>query len=178
MRRLSSSLNPTNLILIGMPGAGKSTVGAALAKLSGRTLVDTDKLIETQEKRSLQAIVDADGYLVLRAIEEKILLGIHCKNAVIATGGSAVYSDVAMAHLKQLGKVIYLQADLPTIESRISNLATRGIARRPDQSFSDVFQERAHLYDAHADMVVSVLGKNPAQIAANIINGRIDSKTE
>ena len=160
----------SNLILIGMPGAGKSTVGAVLAKLSGRELVDTDRLIEANQKRSLQTIVDIDGHLALRAIEEKILLNLRCENSVIATGGSAVYSAAAMAHLKQLGTVVYLQADLQTIESRINDLATRGIARRPDQSFPDLYRERTSLYAAYADIVVPIQGENPTQIAMNIIN--------
>lgn len=152
-----------------MPGAGKSTVGAELAKLSGRVFIDTDALIETSEKKSLQQIVDADGYLALRAIEEKILLEIHCENAVIATGGSAVYSAAAMAHLKRLGTVIYLKADLNTIESRINNLATRGIALRPDQSFADLFRERTALYEKYADLVIDAAAENPIRITTTII---------
>lgn len=161
---------PSNLILIGMPGAGKSTVGAELAKISGRVFIDTDALIETSEKKSLQQIVDADGYLALRTVEEKILLGIRCENSVIATGGSAVYSAVAMAHLKQLGTVIYLKADLKTIESRINNMTARGIARRPDQSFSDLFLERSVLYQKYADIVVSGIGGSSVHVAKRINN--------
>lgn len=153
-----------------MPGAGKSTVGAALAKLSGRVFIDTDALLEASEKKSLQHIVDSSGYLALRAIEEKILLGIHCENSVIATGGSAIYSAAAMAHLKLLGTMVYLKTDLATIKSRINNLATRGIVRRPEQSFADLFQERTALYANYADVVIEGAGLSAAQIAQKIVD--------
>src|SRR5512139_586368 len=102
----------SNLVLIGMPGAGKSTVGVILAKQTSREFVDTDLLIQTLQERTLQDIVDTDGYAVLRKIEEDVLLGLSVQNHVIATGGSAVYSDRAMAHLKSGGLVIFLDVDL------------------------------------------------------------------
>ena len=95
--------HPSNIVLIGMPGSGKSTVGIVLAKLTSRDFVDTDVLIQTSQGRTLQDIVDTEGYMVLREIEERILLKLDCINHVIATGGSAVYSHAAMTHLKSNG---------------------------------------------------------------------------
>src|SRR5512136_2949872 len=103
-----------------MPGSGKSTVGVILAKLTSLGFADTDVLIQTSEGRSLQEIVDTDGYMALRKIEEEILLRLDCCNHVIATGGSAVYSHSAMEHLKPGGFVVFLDVDMATLESRIS----------------------------------------------------------
>ena len=133
---------PSNLVLIGMPGSGKSTVGVILAKRAGRDFVDTDVLIQTARQRTLQDIVDTDGYLVLRKIEEEVLLDLTVRNHVIATGGSAVYSDRAMQHLKADGLVIFLDADLDTLAARVRDFSTRGLAKKPYQSFADLFAER------------------------------------
>ncbi|MEE9255278.1 MAG: shikimate kinase, partial [Pseudomonadales bacterium] len=114
-------MKPThcNIVLIGMPGAGKSTVGVILAKRTARDFVDTDLLIQKTEKRSLQEILDADGYLGLRRIEERVLLSMELCGHVIATGGSAVYSDAAMDHLRRMGIVVFLDVDLDAIKSRV-----------------------------------------------------------
>ena len=137
-----------------MPGSGKSTVGVILAKALTRPYLDSDILIQLSEKRSLQDIVDEDGYMVLRDIEEQVLLGITCENHVIATGGSAAYSAKAMEHLKKNGVVIFLNASLETLKSRIHNYETRGLAKRADQSFADLFQERFELYTKYADLII------------------------
>jgi shikimate kinase len=158
-----------NLILIGMPGAGKSTVGVILAKLASRDFVDTDVLIQTSQGRTLQDIVDKDGYLFLRKIEEEVLLGLSVCNCVIATGGSAVYSDSAMAHLKSGGIVIFLDVDMPTLESRIHDYGTRGLAKRADQSFADMFQERFALYTQYADITIKCAGLTHEEVCAGIL---------
>ena len=132
----------SNLVLIGMPGSGKSTVGVILAKKASRDFLDTDVLIQTSLGRTLQDIVDSDGYLALRKIEETVLLGLAVQNHVIATGGSAAYSDQAMIHLKSDGILIFLDVDLSTLRSRIRDFSTRGLAKRPDQSFAELFDER------------------------------------
>ena len=157
-----------NLILIGMPGSGKSTVGVILAKALTRPYLDSDILIQLKENRSLQDIVDADGYMVLRDIEEQVLLGINCENHVIATGGSAAYSDKAMKHLKVNGVVIFLDASLETLRSRIHNYETRGLAKRADQSFEDLFQERLELYTAYADIVIDSNNRSQDQVCDDI----------
>ena len=159
----------SNLILIGMPGAGKSTVGIILAKLASCNFVDTDVLIQASQQRTLQEIVDTDGYVALRNIEEEVLLGLSVRDYVIATGGSAVYSADAMAHLKSDGLVIFLDADLPTLETRIHDFRTRGLAKRPDQSFADLFHERFTLYTKYADITIICAGLTHEEVCARIM---------
>ena len=159
----------SNLVLIGMAGSGKSTVGVILAKKTSRDFVDTDVLIQTSQKRTLQDIVDTDGYAVLRKIEEEALLGLFMQNHVIATGGSAAYSDQAMTHLKSDGILIFLDVDLATLESRVRDFSTRGIARRPDQSFAELFDERFALYTKHADITIKCDGMTQEQVCERLI---------
>ncbi len=146
--------NKHNIILIGMPGSGKSTVGVILAKNLGMKFVDTDILIQSSEQRTLQEIVNSEGHMSLRQIEENVLLKVNCVNSVVATGGSAAYSDKAMIHLGQSGIIVFLNAQLSTLQARIHNYNTRGLAKRPDQSFDDLFQERYSLYKKYADITV------------------------
>lgn len=152
-----------------MPGAGKSTVGLILAKLTSRDFIDTDVLIQISQGRLLQNIVDTEGHIALRRIEEKIILGLRCHHHVIATGGSAVYSPVAMEHLKSGGIVIFLDVDLLTLRSRIHDFDTRGLAKRPDQSFSDLFEERIILYRKYADITVDCVDLSQEDVCAQII---------
>jgi shikimate kinase len=152
-----------------MPGAGKSTVGVILAKKTKRHFVDTDVLIQTSQGRALQDIVDTDGCGVLRKIEEDIIVGLSAQNHVIATGGSAVYSNRAMAHLKSDGVFIYLDVDLAVLESRIGDFSTRGLARRPDQSFAELFDERIELYKKYADITIKCDRITQEQICESII---------
>jgi shikimate kinase len=160
---------PSNLVLIGMPGSGKSTVGVILAKKTSRDFVDTDLLIQTSQGRNLQDIVDHDGYVALRHIEERVLLDLSVRNHVIATGGSAVYSDQAMAHLKSDGLAIFLDVDLATLESRIPDFSTRGLAKRPDQSLSELFKERFGLYARYADITIKCDKLTHEEVCARII---------
>lgn len=145
----------SNLVLIGMPGSGKSTVGVVLAKRSSHDFVDTDVVIQSVEHRSLQAIMDKEGYMKLREIEARVLQTLNLENHVISTGGSAVYSDAAMVHLRKNGTTIYLDVSLDTLRSRITDYETRGIAKRPEQSFDDLFEERTRLYRKYADLVIN-----------------------
>jgi shikimate kinase len=165
-----------NLILIGMPGAGKSTVGVILAKQTSRDYVDTDVLIQTSQGRTLQDIVDREGYEGLRRIEEEILLGLTVYNHVIATGGSAVYSDPAMEHLKSCGIAIFLDVDLAALESRVHDFGTRGLAKRPEQSFADLFEERFTLYTKYADITIKCAGMTQEGVCARIIE-EVEGKT-
>jgi shikimate kinase len=159
----------SNIVLIGMPGAGKSTIGVLLAKQTALGFVDTDLLIQSAAGRSLQAIVDREGYLALRQLEEQVLLGLSVNKHVIATGGSAVYSERAMAHLKTNGLVIYLDVDLATLSSRIDNLGTRGLAKRPDQTLADLLHERTALYQRYADLTIPCTGLSHEQVCERII---------
>ncbi len=164
-----STSNKTNIVLIGMPGSGKSTVGVILAKLTSRSFLDTDLLIQISEQRPLQHIVDSQGYMALRSIEERILLGIECKGHVIATGGSAVYSHPAMERLRSEGVIVFLDVDLLTLESRVRDLATRGLAKRPDQSFADLFAERVALYAKYAEITINCSRLTHEETCAGII---------
>ena len=161
--------NAANIVLIGMPGSGKSTVGVVLAKKTARDFVDTDLLIQTSQGRSLQAIVDTLGHMALRRIEEEVLANLHCRNHVIATGGSAVYSHSAMTHLKTGGMVVFLDVDMPTLTSRVHDYDTRGLAKRPDQSVADLFEERLVLYRRYADLTIDCIGHNQDEVCTNIM---------
>ena len=159
-----------NLILIGMPGSGKSTVGVLLAKRLGLGFVDTDLLIQQQTGRTLQDIVDDDGYQVLRQIEEQVLLGLSVESHVINTGGSAVYSDAAMVHLKQGGTVVFLDIPLQEVMTRIGDYSARGISRRPDQTLAELFDERFTLYTRYADIAVQGLGLTHDQVCEAVVS--------
>jgi shikimate kinase len=159
----------SNIVLIGMPGSGKSTVGVILAKMTGRDFVDTDVLIQKEQGRSLQDIVDRDGYLKLREIEEKTILKLECRNHVIATGGSAVYSQAAMTRLKTDGIAVFLNADLQTLLTRVKDFETRGLAKRPDQGVADLFSERHALYRKYADVIIDCEGITHEAVCEKII---------
>lgn len=144
----------SNIILIGMPGAGKSSLGIKLAQSTGKNFLDTDSLIEKTQGKTLQDIIDTLGYMELRRIEENILLKVIHTNHVISTGGSAPYSHKAMVHLKKNGIVIFLDVTIEVLKKRIHNFDTRGLAKRPDQSFEELFEERRTLYEKYADIIV------------------------
>ena len=160
----------SNIVLIGMPGSGKSTVGIILAKMMNKNFIDTDVLIQLEEGRTLQEIVDGDGHMELRRIEERVLIGVDHRHHVIATGGSAAYSHEAMTHLGQDGIVVFLNADLPCLRSRIQNYETRGLAKRPDQSFQDLFDERHQLYTRYADITVDCSRLSQEEVCRVIIS--------
>lgn len=146
---------PTNIVLIGMPGSGKSTFGVLLAKIAAKAFIDTDLLIQSDFNASLQSQLDEFGYQELRHREAQVLLKIACENTVIATGGSAVYSDEAMRHLAKTGVLVYLQASEKTLEQRINNMASRGIAKAPEQSFQQLYQQRVPLYEQYASLTIN-----------------------
>lgn len=161
--------NNSNIVLIGMPGAGKSTVGIILAKMTSRDFIDTDILIQLSTGRSLQEIVDTEGPLALRKIEEEVILSLRGQHHVIATGGSAVYSAVAMDHLRLNGTIVFLDVDLPTLTSRIHNIHSRGIAKRQEQSLEDLFEERLVLYRRYTDITIACAGLSQEEVCMQII---------
>ena len=172
---MHSHFSKSNLILIGMPGAGKSTVGVILAKQTSCSFIDTDVLIQAQENRSLQTIIDENGYMALRCLEEKILLSINCTHHVIATGGSAVYSSAAMKHLKCDGSVIYLHADFDVVRRRIKDIETLGIARHPDQTLAELYDERSRLYEKYGDIIIDSNNRSQDDIS-RLICSKLDDK--
>jgi len=152
-----------------MPGAGKSTVGVLLAKHRGVAFLDTDILIQTGEGYYLQELISRYGISGFREIEETYLLRVPADCGVVATGGSAVYSAKAMAHLKSLGPVVYLQIELEPLKARLGNLTERGVLRMPGQSIDMLYEERCPLYEKYADIVVSTAGMTPDQVVALVL---------
>ncbi|MDK8463590.1 shikimate kinase [Marinobacter sp. SS13-12] len=159
----------SNVVLIGMPGSGKSTVGVLLAKRLGLGFIDTDLLIQQEAGRTLQDIVDGDGYQALRRIEEQVLLRLEVQRQVISTGGSAVYSEAAMQHLKADAVVVFLDIPLGVVLERIGDYSARGISRRPDQSLEDLFTERYELYSRLADVAIDCVGKDHEEVCDAVL---------
>ena len=147
-----------NLALIGMPGAGKSTLGVLLAKRTARSFLDTDLLIQKAEGASLQEIIEKRGVEFFRRVEERIVLGLDGSSSVIATGGSVVYSEVAMEHLSRFGPRIYLDVPIAELERRLGNLDKRGVIRGPGQDLEGLLAERRPLYERWADIRVECGG--------------------
>jgi len=168
MTATASDTSRLNTVLVGMPGCGKSTVGVILAKHLSRGFVDTDLLIQEAEGRSLQDIVDGEGYMALRSREESLLLSLRLEAHVISTGGSAIYSSAAMSHLKAHGIVVFLNVDIEALTQRISDFQTRGLAKRPDQSFRDLFDERYALYRKYADITVESSSRTQEEVSRAI----------
>lgn len=163
-------MNQSNIVLIGMPGSGKSTVGVVLAKEAVLDFVDTDVLIQNREKCSLQSIVDTQGHEVLKQIEEDVILESIFEDQVVATGGSAAYSARSMAHLNQNSILIFLNVSLENLKLRIKNFTTRGIAKGLNQSFDELFEERYELYKKYADFVIECDGTTVEEVVEKIIS--------
>jgi len=157
-----------NIVLIGMPGAGKSTVGVLLAKSMKMPFIDTDLLIQQQENSYLQDIINTRGIDEFMKIEESVILGIDVRRHIIATGGSAVYSNAAMMHLKASGVIIFLNAKLYQLNRRLKNISKRGVAMKEGQSLSDLYEERLPLYRKYADIEVSCSKKHIDTIVGEI----------
>lgn len=158
-----------NVVLIGMPGSGKSTVGVLVAKRCGLAFVDTDLLIQRRAGRRLQQILDGDGHRELRRLEEEAILALEARGCVIATGGSAVYSPRAMKHLARGSTIVYLRAPLPLLEARIDDFDRRGIANPPGLSLAQIFAERAPLYERYAQATVDVADRTQDQVARSVV---------
>lgn len=158
-----------NIVLIGMPGCGKSTVGVLLAKAMGFRFIDTDIVIQNRTGRLLQQTIDEDGLDAFCIEEERAIMSVEDQGGcVIATGGSAVYSRSAMLYLKQHGYIYYLSLPVEQVEKRINNITTRGIAMRKGDSIADVFRRRRQLYEEYADITVECSGKSLEDTVAEI----------
>ena len=144
-----------SISLIGMAGAGKSTVGKELAKILDFRLVDSDTLIEEQYEKSLQNILEDEGYIKLREIENLVLKNLRLHETILSTGGSAVYSDEAMQHIQQYSKVIFLDVPYDQILERVPSFLDRGFAKAPSQSIEEAFEERQELYKKYSHHIVT-----------------------
>ncbi len=143
-----------NIILVGMPSCGKSTLGRLLAERLGYAYLDTDDVIKEQNGCELQDIIDAHGRDIFMQREEEAVCSVDTTRTVIATGGSVVYSPAAMAHLKKLGRVVYLYISYPMLEARIGDPRTRGVVFAPGFGLRDMFEERTALYERYADVTL------------------------
>ena len=143
-----------NIVLIGMPGSGKSTVGVILAKSLGVDFIDTDLLIQRRENRLLQDIIDKDGIDFFLDREREAVLSVSSDNAIIATGGSVIFREDAMLHLKKSGTVIFLDVSVGELERRLSNIKTRGVAAEKGETVKDIYNKRISLYQKYADISV------------------------
>ena len=141
-----------NIILIGMPGCGKSTVGVVLAKAMGYRFLDSDLLIQETDGRLLCNIIEEEGIRGFNEIENRINASIDVRKTVIATGGSVVYGREAMEHLKSIGTVVYIRLPLSEIKKRLGDLTKRGVSIREGQSLEELYEERAPLYERYADI--------------------------
>lgn len=167
-----------NIILIGMAGAGKSTIGSLLAASLDYAYIDTDHLIEATHGRALQEIVDALGQDSFKELEEQTAMGLNGRHQVIATGGSVVYSDKAMGHLKTLGTLVWLDIDVATLESRVVRQDARGLVGKKNQTFSDLYHERRPLYQQYADICINCSHCTPREMVQAIIkalSGRLST---
>ena len=165
-----NSVAKQNLVLIGMCGSGKSTVGILLAKALGRNFVDTDIYIQALENRSLQQLIDDKGLAEFCKLEESHVLCIDIQNAVIATGGSVVYSDAAMKQLSDNGTIIHLDLPLAHIEQRVTNLYTRGVVMEKTQTLAYLYKNRQPLYEKYAELTIDCTDKTQEQIVEQIVS--------
>lgn len=147
-------MDKSNVILIGMPGSGKSTCGVIAAKVMLKNFFDTDLLLQGLEQSRLQDLIDSKGCDYFYKAEEKAILSLNIEATVIATGGSVIYSEKAMEHLRSLGTVIYLHLDYETMLNRINNFTTRGIVVKNGNSLLDMYNERLPLYEKYADKII------------------------
>lgn len=167
---MNNLMNNKNIILIGMPGAGKSTVGVLLAKALKMPFIDTDLLIQKQENRYLQELINMRGMNEFLKIEENVILGLDAENTVIATGGSAVYSAPAVRHLRSNGILVFLNSKMYQLERRLKNARTRGIAMKSGQTLHNLYLERLPLYKKYADVEIDCSKKHIETIVTDIKN--------
>ena len=160
-----------NIILVGMPSCGKSTVGVVLAKTMNKGFVDTDILIQQREGKTLQEIINTRGNDYFHEVEESVLLDFDGKNYIVATGGSAIYFDRAMAKFKENGKVVYLKVSLDTVLTRLKNIKTRGVTLAKGQTLADLYNQRVPLYEKHADVIIEADGLTVEQVVERIVEG-------
>lgn len=163
-----------NIVLVGMPGSGKSTVGVVLAKILGMDFVDVDLVIQQREGALLQDILDRVGNDRFLELEADVICSLQCQNAVISPGGSGVLVERGAARLKELGTVVYLEVPCPELEERLFNLASRGVTLAPGQTIADLFAYRKPFYERCADLTVDTQGKTLEETCTAILHALIN----
>lgn len=162
--------NKDNIVLIGMPGVGKSTVGVILAKVLGYQFLDADLVIQEQEGKLLREIIEEVGTDGFIQVENRINANLECSKTIIATGGSVVYGKEAMEHLKEIGTVVYLEVPFSSLEKRLSDIKGRGVVLKDGQTLYDLFNERTPLYEKYADVRISEEGLNVEETVELLVN--------
>ena len=152
-----------NITLIGMPGVGKSTVGVVLAKVMGYQFIDADLVIQEKEGRLLKEIIAGEGMDGFLKVEERVNAGLDVQLSVIAPGGSVIYGEAAMNHLKEISEVVYLKMSYEEMEKRIGNVVDRGVALKPGFTLRDLYNERVPYYEKYADITIDEEGKTPGE---------------
>lgn len=159
----------SNVILVGMPGCGKSTVGVVLAKSLGYDFTDTDLIISKKVGKKLQRIIDEDGIDYFLQVENQVGKELCCQETVVATGGSMIMNEDAVKHLKSIGKIVYVNVPLAVLKKRITNMKTRGIVFGKGETLDDVFFNRTPLYEKYADIIINVSKSNSLEQTVNKI---------
>lgn len=159
-----------NIVLIGMPGAGKSTIGVILAKALLYAFTDTDLIIQSKYGMSLSEIINKDGTEAFLKIENDVIAGCTFSNCVVATGGSAVYGEEAMKKLRETGTVVYLKLPVSELEKRLSNIHTRGVAMKKGETIADLYEKRRPLYEKYADITLDCYGLTAEECVEKIIS--------
>ncbi len=158
-----------NIVLIGMPGVGKSTAGVILAKVLGYQFVDVDLVIQQTDGRLLSEIIEQDGVDGFLSIENKINASLEVEKSVISTGGSVIYGEEAMKHLSEIGTIVYLELPYRSISRRLNNIKSRGVALKEGQTLKDLYNERVPLYEKYADITIAEQGLGIEQTVLRII---------
>ncbi|MDY4891845.1 MAG: shikimate kinase [Agathobacter sp.] len=159
-----------NIVLIGMPGVGKSTVGVILAKVMGYQFIDADLVIQQQEGRLLHEIIEEEGTEGFIQVENRVNASLSASHAIIATGGSVVYGKEAMEHLREIGTVVYLEVSFPVLEKRLADIKGRGVVLKEGQNLYDLYLERTPLYESYADIRISETGLDIEQTVEQIVS--------
>ena len=166
-------MKKTNIVLIGMPSCGKSVTGVVLAKILNKKYIDADLLIQEKAGRGLQDIINNDGIEAFKKLEEEVLMDIDAENAVIATGGSAVYYDASMKHLAENGIVVYIDVPLNDLKKRLKNIKTRGVAMAKGQTIDDLYAQRKPLYEKYAEITVESNNRNTMEDTVEMILAKL-----
>lgn len=158
-----------NIILVGMPGCGKSTIGVVLAKVIGYEFTDSDLLIQKQEGKLLREVIAECGEEGFLKIEEGVNAGLQVEHHVIATGGSVIYCERAMKHFQEIGTIVYLKLSYPSICSRLGNIRRRGVVLKDGQTLKDLYDERTPLYEKYADVIVDAEGYDVEELMDQVV---------